>query len=260
MTWALKRQIFYLIIVILIFGTGAYFVIKPHLNKAPTCTDGKENGDELGVDCGGSCVKACVSQVDNVSLLWARAFRIVPGRYNAVAYLTNHNKNTAVSKIKYRFRFADKNNIYIGKREGYTFIPPTGNFAIFESAVDMGNSVPVYVTFEFTERPEWVQVPEDKIEQLKILTSKITLKDETTEPRLQATVKNNSLFTVPEVNVVAILYDASHNVVSTSRTYLEVLKPEGSAEIHFTWPEPFSRKVVEQEIIPMYNILSVKLK
>lgn len=260
MTWALKRQIFYVIVLILFIAVFGFLIIYPRLTKAPTCNDGKQNGDELGVDCGGSCVMACFSQVDDVSILWSRAFKVIPGRYNAVAYIVNHNKNTAAQKVNYRFRFADKNNIYIGKREGSTFIPPGGNFVVFEPGIDIGNSIPVYSTFEFTGRPNWLQVPENKISQLKILVSRIELKDVDSFPKLSAVIKNNSLFTIPDVGVIAILYDANGNAVSTSRTYLNKLSPLQSADINFTWPEPLPGVVVEQEIIPMFDIFSAKLE
>ncbi len=235
-------------------------IIYPQVNKTPTCFDGKQNGDETGVDCGGSCVRACINQVDQISIVWSRIFKVVDGRYNAVAYLTNHNKNTAINKINYRFRFADERNIYIGKRDGSTYVPPSGNFAVFEPAIDMGNSTPVYVSFEFTQVPNWVFVPEDKINQLKVFVSNINLSTPETTPRLSAVIKNNSLFSIPDVNVVAILYDSLGNAVSASRTYVKILDKEESKDLNFTWPEPFDKIVVKQEIIPIYNIFSVKLK
>lgn len=260
MTWALRRQILYILILVLFFGGIAFSIIYPKLNKAPTCTDGKQNGAETGVDCGGMCAKACLEQTDDVSILWSRVFKVVPGRYNAVAYLVNHNKNTAIEKINYRFRFADANNVYIGKREGSTYVPPTGNFAVFEPAIDLGSSVPVFVNFEFTQAPNWVFVSEDKVNQMKTEVLHINLADPTTTPKLSATIKNNSLFTIPDINVIAILYDSSRNAVSASRTYVEALNPEESKDVYFTWPEPFSSTVVAKEIIPIYNIFGAKLK
>jgi hypothetical protein len=260
MTWAMKRQLLYIVILLLFFLVLGFLIIYPSLNNEPTCTDRKQNGTETGVDCGGSCLKACVAQVDPVSVLWARAFRVVPGRYNAVAYLENHNVNTAINKINYRFRFADANNIYIGKRDGSTYVPPSGTFAIFEPGIDIGNSIPVYTTFEFTQAPDWTFVSEEKLNQLKVLVSDINLEGEKTSPVLSATVKNNSFFQIEDMDVVAILYDANHNAVSASRTYLEKLAGEERKNVHFTWPEAFSGEVIKTEIIPMYNIFSVKLK
>ncbi|KKR69765.1 MAG: Glucose/sorbosone dehydrogenase [Candidatus Nomurabacteria bacterium GW2011_GWB1_40_7] len=260
LTWALKRQIIYITILVLFFSTLGFIIIYPQITKAPSCTDGKQNGEETGVDCGGSCLKACIVEVDEISILWARTFKVIPGRYNAVAYLVNHNQNEAIQKINYRFRFGDAKNVYIGKREGSTFVPPGGNFAVFEPGIDIGSSIPVYTTFEFTEMPVWLQVSQEKINQLKVLVSNIQLVDEATSPRLSATIKNNSLFTIPNVGVVAILYDAGGNAISTSRTYFDQLAPLENTEINFTWPEPLPGEVVEKEIIPMYNIFSAKLQ
>ncbi len=260
MTWAFKRQVLDILALILIVVAFGFLIVSNSLNKAPSCVDKKQNGTETGIDCGGSCAKACLSQVDEVSVLWARAFRVVPGRYNAVAYLENHNKNVAVNKISYRFRFADSNNIYIGKRDGSTFIPPSGKFAVFEPAIDVGNSIPVYTTFEFTQVPQWVTISQEKIRQLEVLVSNIALADEEVSPRLSAQIKNNSLFIIPKMNVIAILYDKNRNAVSTSSTYLENLSSEETRDINFTWPEPFLGGIITKEIIPMYNIFSVKLK
>ncbi|MDO8659438.1 MAG: hypothetical protein Q7K54_02445 [Candidatus Parcubacteria bacterium] len=260
MTWAFKRQIFYLMVLILTVSIFGYLIINPIINKAPTCSDNIKNDTETGVDCGGSCARACIAQVDEIAVLWTRSFRVVPGRYNAVAYLENQNRNAAVYKINYKFRFADANNIYIGKREGSTFIPPSGKFAIFEPGIDIGHSIPVYTSFEFTETPLWVQVSQEKINQLQLLVSNIILVGEETNPLLSATIKNNSLFTIPDIKIIAILYDNNHNAVSTSSTYLNSLEGEEVQDLSFTWPEPFSNKIVEKEIIPLYNIFSVKLK
>lgn len=260
MTWAFKRQFFYIIILLLFLGIFGFLIISSSLNKPPTCTDGKQNGNETGVDCGGLCARACLSQVDELSVLWSRAFRVVPGRYNAVAYIENHNKNTAINKINYRFRFADSNNVYIGKREGSTYVPPSGKFSVFEPAIDVGNSIPVYTTFEFTSVPNWVTVSEEKIRQLQVLVSNITLTDENTAPKLSATIKNGSLFTIPAIKVVAILYDALGNSVAVSSTYIDTLNGEEIKDINFTWPESIMSKVVAKEIIPMYNIFGVELK
>lgn len=256
MTWAFRRQIFYVFILILLLALGGYLIAYPSLNQAPSCMDNKQNGNETGIDCGGSCSTFCTSQADPISILWTRSFQVVLGRYNAVAYLENHNKNAVINKINYRFTFRDANHIYIGKRDGTTYIPPAGKFAIFEPAIDIGNSIPIYTEFAFTEPQNWIQVSQDKINQFQVLVSSINLLDETTAPKISALIKNNSLFAIPEINVVVILYDNLGNAISASRTYLSTLLGGESRSINFTWPEPFKGKVVVKEIIPMYDFWS----
>ncbi|MCX6757713.1 MAG: hypothetical protein NTZ44_02425 [Candidatus Nomurabacteria bacterium] len=258
MTWALKRQIIYFLIFICIIGIFGFWILYPHFTQAPTCKDNKQNGTETGVDCGGSCILACPFQVDNVAVLWARSFRVVPGKYNAVAYLENKNKNNAVYKLHYKFRFADKDNIFIGNREGDTYIPTQGKFAILEPAIDVGNSIPVFTSFEFTEKPIWIQIPEEKVKELQILIGDISLSGEDTNPSMSTTLKNNSLFKIPSVKAVAILYDSSGNAVNASSTFIDSISGGVTVPITFTWPEAFSQKIVAKEILPIFNIFSVK--
>jgi len=259
MAWALRRKIIYTAIFIVLFSGIGYSFVSPYIDKVPSCTNYKKDGDETGMDCGGSCTRACIFEVDRISVLWSRTFRIAQGRYSAVAYLENHNSGAAISKIKYRFRFSDKDNIYIGQREGETFVPVGGKFAIFEPGIDVGNSIPVYTTLEFTEAPVWSNVSEGKLNQLKILVSNVKLETKDASTHLSATIKNDSLFTIPEVGVVALLYDEKGNVISVSRTYIEELDGEEVKDIDFTWPELLEANVIVKEIIPMYDVFSVKL-
>lgn len=258
MTWALKRQIFYLVVFVALVGFFIYFIFYPSFHKAPTCFDNKKNGDEVGVDCGGSCAIACTSQTTDVAVLWARSFRVVDGRYNAVAYIENQNEHAAVYKIHYKFRFSDKDNIYIASREGDTFIPPNGKFAIFEPAINVGNTIPVFTTFEFTEKPTWIQISNEKIKELQLTIGEVTLQNEDTTPKMSTTLKNNSLFEIPDIKVITILYDAFGNAVNLSSTYVETLKGGETVPVFFTWPEAFNTKIVKKEIIPMFNMFSVK--
>lgn len=261
MTWALKRQFLYILVLVAFFSVFGFLIVYPYFNKAPTCFDGKQNGTETGIDCGGSCTLACSNALNPVSVLWARSFKVIDGRYNAVAYLENKNQNAAIEKISYRFRFADKNNVYIGKRDGTTYVPPSGKFAVFEPAIDVGNSDPVYTTFEFTSPPVWIQVPPDTVARVHLSVSDTALDQSgSAGPRLSATLHNDSLYTVPDVNVVAILYDQDGNAVSASKTYLPQIDGNQSAALNFTWPEPFDRDPVTKEILPMYDIFAISLK
>lgn len=260
MSWAVRRQLFFLGITLIFLMLLGMWVGMSYFNKPPTCFDGKQNGEETGIDCGGMCARACLAEVDDIKILWSRAFEVLPGRFNAVAYLESKNEDAAVRRIGYRFRFADSNNIYIGKREGSTFIPPSGKFAIFESAIDLGNSEPVYTNFEFTEVPVWEKVSLDKVRQLEVSVSDIELINQETSPRLSATIRNRSLFQISNLFAIAILYDNLGNAISASRTYLDALPGESGALVSFTWPEAFDSPVLVKEIIPMYDIFAVELK
>jgi len=262
MTWALKRQIIYLLIFLALFGGFGFLIIYPHFNVAPTCFDNKQNGTELGVDCGGGCALVCSFQAKPINVLWARSFYVVDGRYNAVAYLENPNKNAGVFKIHYKFRFADKDNLYIGSREGDTFVPPGKRFAVFEPAISTGNSLPVFTSFEFTQTPTWVVVPDEKINEFTLTIGDTTVSNVNISPVISSSLKNDSLFSIPEVKTIIILYDEKGNVINASSTYVDSIAGGTTVPINFTWPQSFGVGVTiaKKEIIPLFNIFSTKFK
>ncbi len=258
MDWSTRRKIFYLGMLAFFVVFLLFIVFQTFFNEKPTCSDGKQNGEESGVDCGGSCQQICSFQADEVSVFWSRAFEVVPGRYNAVAYLENKNINSLVQRVNYRFRFADANNVYIASREGTAYIPPTGKFAIFEPAIGTGTSVPVYTSFEFTQAPAWQQARADILNQIKIITSEYVFEN-STYPKLTAKIKNNSLLEIPNINVIVILYDRDGVAINSSRTFVDLLEREEEENLVFTWQEVFDREVANIEIIPIYNILQVRI-
>src|SRR4051812_17934001 len=109
MTWAGKRQLVYLAIAIFVFGGLGFLIIYPNVHQAPTCSDQKQNGDESGIDCGGSCAIACSEQVAPLNVIWSRAFKIVDGRYNVVAYIENTNTGIGIKTLYYEFTLVDEN-------------------------------------------------------------------------------------------------------------------------------------------------------
>jgi len=156
MSWAKNRQINYLA-GILLFALIVVGFILWRLNPAPSCTDNILNQNETGIDCGGTCPQACESELFKLSVLWARSFEVVPGTYDAVAYVENVNPSAGIKDIFYSFKFYDKENILITERNGHTFISPNEKFAVFENAIDVGQRIPKRTFFEFIQKPDWFQ-------------------------------------------------------------------------------------------------------
>jgi hypothetical protein len=140
MSWASRRKIQYILGLLVFISLVVFAFIYPSLTKKPTCFDNKQNGDERGIDCGGSCNLFCSQDVSEPSILWSRAFHVVGNSYNLIALVENKNKNAAISSISYEFKVYDTNNLLIGRKVGTTYIPPNKQFAIFESRFDSGQN------------------------------------------------------------------------------------------------------------------------
>ncbi len=256
MSWATRRQFKYAFGVFLFFGLIIFAIIYPVIFKAPTCQDGKNNADESGVDCGGSCSLMCKSEIFSPVVLWNRAFLVINNNYNLVAYVENRNRDSAVLKASYEFRIYDNNNKLLGRREGSTFIPPNQQFAIFEPRFDAGEGQIKTVTFEFIEPLIWVKKA-PTLQALPIRVNNIVFDDNKDTPSLSAIINNDSVYDLPEFNVIAILYDKDNNAINASKTYKDKLLSNDSIPVFFTWPEILSATPVRKDVIISINPFSV---
>ena len=215
--------------------------------KAPTCFDGKQNGGEKGIDCGGSCVKLCRSQYLDPNIIWARVIEVKPGLYNALAYIENPNIDAGADSISYIFKIKDSDGVLIYEKNGKTFIPPNKFFAVFEDGIPAGKKIPAKAIFEFTSGAIWKN-QENKEAGINIL--KKTISREEFSPRVDATLENATLESISDIEAVAIVYGEDENALGFSRTFIDKLNKGESQNIAFTWPEPFASNIVKIEIIP----------
>lgn len=249
MSWSATRQLLYgtmfLLALLIIVGLPVYFIF---FNKTPTCFDGKMNQNELGIDCGGICQKACVQEViAEPIIMWSRSFPVSGSLYNLVAYVQNPNVNYIAKPVQYSFQVYDKDNVLLALKEGYTDVPPVKTFPIFIQSVDVGARVPAKVLFKFNERLDWNKYqstrPEVAISEPQVIRA-------TSTPRIDAKVLNKTLNRFENIEVVAIVYGLNDNAMAVSRTFVPVLTSMGTVPVVFTWPNPFPEEITKIEIIP----------
>lgn len=246
--WSTRRKSTYalgvLSVILILVVVPAYVLFY----KAPTCTDGKMNQDELGVDCGGSCSRICSVSYVSPEIAWARADQIGEGLYNLGAYVKNVNLLGGVRRATYVFHAYDREGHLIAERKGAMTIPPHKNVIAFERAVNTQKSVPFKVTFEFTENLSWEKaIPADTT--LVVVNRQYANTD--TGSSLQAAIENRSLNAVKDILVQAILYDASGNVTGFSQSVIDSVGKNSQEYVAFTWRAFGTRDVASSEIIPI---------
>lgn len=249
MSWAGKRQILYILTILLFLGViSAYPIYAIFIKHTPTCSDNIQNQDEIGVDCGGVCPRACLDQVvDQPLISWARVFPVSGSIYNLVAYIQNPNVTYIGSPTRYLFKVFDKDNTLIDVAEDTVSTPPTHIYPIFEQGFNAGKKIPDHVTFEFIENVVWFKYKGLKSE---LNVTEEVLSNATTTPRLDATISNKTTNVYKDIEVVAILYDDAGNAIQVSRTFIPILADNDSTHVSFTWPNAFDRPVATIEIIP----------
>ena len=249
MSWSQRRKATYtlsfLSIFIVIFLIIFLLFLSP---KKPTCFDGIENGTETGIDCGGTCVILCRADYAKPSVLWVRWAKVLSsGSYNLLAYGQNPNIGTGAIHVPYSYRIYDKNNILLYENSGTAYLPPENNFVVFEDGIKIGDKVPARVDFKFsTGSIFWQKIPNLEL-GIKIVSQ--TLLNVNTRPKLLATLKNITLKPIQNIQSVAILYDENGNAIAFSKTIIDSIDKDSTADIVFTWPEPFHTQVLRTDIL-----------
>jgi hypothetical protein len=250
MSWGTSRRnsILFIIFLFIIIPVGAIAFILFY--EPANCFDGKQNGSETGVDCGGSCQLLCTNQMVEPVVLWERSFRVSDGMYNLLAYIENPNTNGYVKDAPYSFKMYNKDGILIGEKTGKVSIAPKSARPVIENNMQTFEQVPTKVAFEFTAPLTYEQTePKDSL---------VVIKDEIIEnteksPRVKAKIQNLSLKKLENIDVVVLVYDVFDNVLGTSSTFVQSLNPEEIRDVVFTWPQAFPDEVGRIELIPLYE-------
>lgn len=230
LNWSSRRQFLYyavaaLFSVILLFGAWRTF-----FSHAPTCSDGIQNGSELGVDCGGSCSLICAQSARAPRVLWARAFEASPSAYTAVAYVQNLNSGAIARAAHYSFQLFDADNVLVVQKDGVAEIPAAGTIPIIETNINVGNRSVARTLFAFSDEPQWY-TPTTPLPTLRFSQQSLSAD----ASRLSAMVTNDSAVDAERVAVVAVLFDADGNARAASKTVVGSLPRRSSAPVVFTW-------------------------
>jgi Mg-chelatase subunit ChlD len=236
--WARKRQIIIITLLLFLFVVVASGISYAVFYDKPTCFDGKQNGDETGVDCGGSCALICSGVAKEPIIQFARAFTSVRG-FSAVARIENPN-DLLVKEAKYTFKLYDSTGALIAERKGSTFIPKRKSIPIYEPNIDTKGVTPTKVFFSFDPGLAWEK---SDYEEPRLVVEDEKLIGEKTVPKLLATLFNPGVREVDNIEVISVLYDDAGNAVNASKTIVKNINPNERASLIFTWPNPLPENI-----------------
>ena len=200
LSWSKQRKFLYTTVFSVIAAALLLFVYIQFFTNAPDCFDGKFNGDEKGIDCGGSCALFCADQTRSPVVLWSRSFEVAPHTYTAAAYVQNPNPGAAARNVAYSFQLFDDKNLLVTERVGVINIPPVQTVPFIDPNINVGNQ---YLAADGSQ--------------------------------LSATIKNESIENADKVTVTAVLFDRDGVARAASRSIIARIPRKGSQDVVFTW-------------------------
>lgn len=241
MRWALGRQLLFALGAIVILGGIGVWVYFSSFYTPPSCFDGAQNQDEIGIDCGGLCARLC--EAPNISVMWARSVEVAPGVYHAVAMV--RNPDTASSgTVSYEVTLFDEENILITRRSGVLAVGPGEIAPLFEANIPTGERIPARTFVEVL--PGLFEKDERELSPVRVLN--FNLDEEAL--RLTATIENQGTTRISDVQIIALLYNAEGTLVGASQTLSGTLERGERKDVVFTWQDAFAEAVARTDIVP----------
>ena len=247
--WGTRRQLSFVLFFILLLALAVVLLIIAN-RHVPTCRDNQQNQTELGPDCGGPCVKVCPAEVGELVVLWTRLFKIRDGVYDVAAYVENPNP-FGILDLPYHIRVYDADNIPIKDVDGNTYLNPHERTLILIPQINVGFREPTRAFISFPEGFPWIRISEPREPTFTITNQRI---EEGPILSLRATLTNDSLFAITDIELAALLFDSTGNVTHVSRTFVEGLKTGDSETVVFTWPGG-GLPVFSADILPRVNLV-----
>ncbi|OGI91789.1 MAG: hypothetical protein A2843_00940 [Candidatus Wildermuthbacteria bacterium RIFCSPHIGHO2_01_FULL_48_27b] len=240
--WSIRRKRIILSIVVFVLvvlvGIPLFFLFY----RAPACFDGRQNGDETGVDCGGSCQLLCRAEsLPLVSKGDPRILEVGHSLYEVVAVVENPNISAEVRHARYTLKLFEEASVTpVRVIESETFVPKSGAFVVFEGPIDLGAWRPVRATLEWqADKFLWQKNTEAAKE---LVARDVLLTGENSKPRIDATIVNNSLDRVANIELSVLVSGEDGNLIAASKTFVEGLVGGSASPVVFSWPQPFKIK------------------
>ena len=255
-SWRQSRKFaFIATFILVIIGLVAYKVY-PYINKPATCFDNKQNGDERGSDCGGSCKLVCVTDVIPLDVKYAKAVATDAGLYDLAALVENRNKDkdTHDGNIDYTFFVYDKSGSVIKTIPGSVTIPLGQTFPIIVQNVPItlsaGNDIS-NVVLKIENNKPW-QAQDSAYANSFLKVTNIDFKRNFNNiSQLKVSVKNLTKAYFRNIPVNVLLFDSNHNLIATNSTILKDIQSSGSEDVVFTWRSPLSLTDPKIEVYPV---------
>lgn len=222
--------------------------------KAPTCFDGKKNGNESGIDCGGYCAP-CEIKIEAKELIIIDRSIVYGGvdKYDAVVKIKNPNNLYGASVVRYTMSLLDKNGEMIAKKNGEVFILPTQERFLLETNIE-SDVVPKDLDIKI-DYVNWVKFtnyddPDFLVQNVKYnkVSSGINYAE------AFALVRNNSDFDFREVSVYVILKDENDFPIAVNATTMDNFQARDERDFLLSWPYRFPGTISNIDIGVYANV------
>ncbi len=252
MTRSAKRFTIIIIygILFLLFVGFIVALITPN----PSCTDGKKNQNEEGIDCGGPCTP-CAQEISGKDLV-VKDTHIVyggEGKDDVVADVHNPNALYGAKKFYYTVEVLDNNDKVLARRDGENFILPNENKYIIEVGLETDQN-PSRAVVTINDE-DWVKFTQFDSPQILVKNQRFGLVENGTNyAEAFGLVSNESPYDFHNVTIYVILEDERGVPIAVNKTQMRTLDAGSQREFRLVWPHAFPGKITSARMQANTNV------
>lgn len=249
MNWAARRRFIILLIIGAVVAAFVATVLIATFSKTPTCSDGVQNQDETGVDCGGSCAYLCTAGMQPPTVLFTKALSNGAGRTDVVASIENKNTAAAAKNVPYKITLYGSGQAFIQEVTGTLDLPPGATVPIYVPRIVSGKQEVVKAFLSITASPQWFALVANA--RRVPLVSSATQGGTADAPRIEAILTNPTAIPFTNVQTIVVVHDTLGDVIAASETVIPSISAQGQASATFTWNSAFVGTPTTIEVVPI---------
>lgn len=253
MSWAARRRLIILLVIGAVAVAFMSVVLISALYKTPSCSDGVQNQDESGVDCGGPCAYLCTAQQLTPTVLFTKTIQNASGRIDVIAKVENKNPNSAAKNVPYRVEIYDANQKVVKEVSGTVDLPPGATVPIYMPGILTAKKMVTHAFLTIDPLPiKWFAMNANTLNVPRVST--ITQSGIVDSPRIDAILQNPDIVQLDTVGAIVFVHDINGEIIAASQTVVRSIPAGGNAIATFTWNSAFSTTTASIEVFPVVRL------
>jgi len=232
----IKKRILIITAYVAIFLT-AVFLVYGVVSKDPTCSDGNQNQNEKGVDCGGTC-SPCrdISASQDISVVESDFVFGGNDTYDALVRISNSNSSVGASSFSYKASLKDASGAVLDEKTGKGFVMPAeSKYLIILGFSVSGNDNPSSLDFVVSE-VKWEEFTKYQKPQLGVYSKRFSLLSDIVGGEAYGVLRNESGFDFASIKVNVILRDSANKPLALNTTVINTVKSGEERDFKLIWP------------------------
>jgi len=224
-----------IVLIILIF----LVINRPKAN----CFDGKQNGDETGIDCGGSCVVCAVKNAKNLEIITQPIALDVGSDFIAIsAKVRNSNTGYGV-KFNYQINFLDSFGQIKNTVKDKSFIYPSSTKFLVIPKLEMKKTDFFRMELIFDENSfEWFASSKTSKDLFSVYDIQAQFLEDAKNPgymKVTGKINNKMSNNFPSIDLTILVYSKTGELLNAAETELNNLLGNSTQQFEYTWMTSF---------------------